>query len=459
VADQYGTIATRRPRRRWTRRTQLLRTAAGLGATGAVAGCAGSAPAGSAGRPAKTAPTTIRLWFHWGGATGAAAQQLIDEYNRTQGQQDKNAVAVEVVDSGLMQEKLTAAAAGGDPPDVWHTASSPKETSAAGLTVPFPKDEEQYVRQNYVPGAVGRMTLGGKVWGYPTEFQAPAHFYRRSHYRETGITSPPATTDEVYDIAIKLTRKDAGAGARFGYALNFDNTLMAYHLPSLIARFGGQMYVFDGDRPTKIDVATPPAIEAVGWWKRLIDAGVTQVGQMAFTDALRQGNASAAEYEVWWPLINLKNTGLTEVYDDLGFAVLPPKRGQKPAAFAYGWSLTAPKGARQPDERWPLMGWLMHKPAMPFSRFIVETVGAMPSPKDYPAPIPGWSDEMYKTYAVEMAKVAQGEPMARVLGWVEIRNAITEAIAPILTSKVGLQPGLAQLTDRLNEILLRNNRP
>ena len=54
------------------------------------------------------------------------------------------------------------------------------------------------------------MTLGGKLWGYPTEFQSPAFVYRKCHFREAGLTGPPDTTDEVFEQATKLTRK-AGA--------------------------------------------------------------------------------------------------------------------------------------------------------------------------------------------------------------------------------------------------------
>lgn len=53
------------------------------------------------------------------------------------------------------------------------------------------------------------------------------------------------------------------------------------------------------------------------------------------------------------------------------------------------------------------MRWMMHKPAMPFSHFIVERVGAIPSPTDYPANVPGWSEDMIKTCAVDTVKIVQ----------------------------------------------------
>lgn len=217
------------------------------------------------------------------------------------------------------------------------------------------KNEEQYVRQNYLPGAVDRMTLGGKIWGYPTEFQAPAYFYRKSHYKEAGLNAPPATTEDVFEHAAKLTRKTGGTYSRFGFGLNYDNSVISSHLPSLIARFGGQMYSFSGDRPVKVDVASPQALEAVGWWKRLVEAGLTQVGEQPLLDAYRNGITTATEYEGWYTLINLKYVGFEDIYQDLGGAIVAPKRGVKPVVYAGGWALVATKGSKQPEERWKLM--------------------------------------------------------------------------------------------------------
>jgi len=100
---------------------------------------------------------------------------------------------------------------------------------------------------------------------------------------------------------------------------------------------------------------------------------------------------------------------------------------------------------------------MMHKPAMPFSRFIVERVGAIPSPTDYPATIPGWSEEMIKTYAVETVKIVQAHPTTKVLGTGEITPAVMEKLPGIITGKIGLQTGLQELNAKLNEIVQRNN--
>jgi ABC-type glycerol-3-phosphate transport system substrate-binding protein len=446
-----------------SRRRHLRLTAGcfGAGLVGLAAGCAGAGAGGDgAGRAseAKTAVTPLRVWFHWGGPpNGDLAQQLIATYNETQGRQDANRAEVEVVPGAQMLEKLTTASVGGAPPDVWHAGTSAKVLATAGLTEPFPRAEEQYVRQNYVPGATDAVTFNGKVWAYPTELQAQAFLYRKSSFGEVGLSGPPADVDEVTSYATKLTRKVGETYERFGYALDFERAQIGGLLAQAIALFGGEMYTFGGDKPTKVDVATPAALEAVGWWKRLVDGGVTQGGRMGFVPAIQSGQVASFQMAPFFPLIQIRNQGLTAIYEDLAGSALPARRGVKPVALASGWSLTAPRGAAQPEERWKLMRWMMHKPAMPFSRFIVETIGSLPAPKEYPTPIPGWTREMHQTFVVETGKILKAHPALRVLAVAEIDAESVKALQAILGGQLGLQTGLQQLNRTLNEILVRNN--
>lgn len=438
-------------------RRVYLTALAGLSA-GAGAGVLSACAAGGGGAPGgveKAAPSSLRIWFHWGGVRGETIQKMMDDYNATQGQQDKNVVTVETVKDSEMLTKMTAAAVGGDPPDVWHANATPRVAAERGLVVAVPKEDEQYIKKQYVPGAVERMTLGGKVWGYPTEFQAPALVYRKSYYGEAGLSKPPATTDEVYEHAVKLTRKVGDTYQRFGFPIN--EGWFASVLPTLIARFGGQMIVFEGDRPVKVDVASTAALEAVGWWKRLVETGLTQLGRTPYAEAMRQGQTASTECFVWFVTGNTRDPGLMDIFEDLGAEVLPPKRGVKPVVYAGGWGLVGPSGAKQPEERWKLMRWMMHKPAMPFSKFIVEFVGSMPAPTDYPAKIEGWTAELSRAFAVETPKIAQSHPMNKVLGAPDINAAVAETTSAIVTGQLALQTGLQQLNTQLNEILRRTD--
>jgi multiple sugar transport system substrate-binding protein len=403
--------------------------------------------------------TPIRLWVHWGGQTLAALQkQVLDPYNSGQGAQDKIQVVVEQKDDSKWVEEMTAAKLGGDPPDIYHSWISSKVLSKNQFTDPLPADEGQYVKTSYYPGAVERLTIGGKIWGYPTEFQPLGYIYRKSYYQEAGITAPPTTVEEELDIAQKLNRQQAGQSLGLNDRIGFVifNSRLPQNLAGFIARFGGQMYTLDGDHPTKIDVASAQAIDAVSFWKKMIDAGVTE-GKNSTSKVWQQGQAATGEIEVWFPLLSIKAAGKADVFNDLGATAVPPHQGVKPTCYFYGYGLLPANGSKHPDERLQVLKAMMHKPAMPWSHFIVETVGSPPAPLDYPVPIPGWTSDLSTGYAQEAVKIAQANPEEKVLGLDEISQAYTTALQDMLANKVSVQSGLSQLNGQLNQILQRTD--
>jgi len=399
--------------------------------------------------------TPVRLRVHWGGLTQAALQkQVIDPFNNGPGAQQKIQLVVEQVPDSQFTEKMIASKLGGDPPDIYHPSASVKVLAQQQLGNPLPPDEGAYVKQNYYPGAGDRLTFQGKVYGYPTEFQPLGYIYRKSFFKEAGLTAPPATLGEQFDIAQKLTQKQGTTVTRIGF------TIMQSRLPqnfaTWISRFGGQMYTFDGDHPTKIDVASPQAIDAVTYLKKLVDAGVTE-GQLDYGGAWTKSQAASAEIEVWFSLISIRDAGKPDVFADLGAATVPPNAGVQPTWYFYGYGLVPANGAKHADGASQVMKALMHKPAMPWSHFIVETVGSPPAPTDYPVPIPGWTDDLTQAYAVQAPKIAAPRPEEKVLGVSELRKAYSATINDILANKISVQSGLSTLNPQLNDILKRTD--
>jgi ABC-type glycerol-3-phosphate transport system substrate-binding protein len=215
------------------------------------------------------------------------------------------------------------------------------------------------------------------------------------------------------------------------------------------------MFTFDGDKAVKIDLVSPQAIEAVSWWRGFVDDGVTQVGEMPFTDAWQNGLAAMGEIEVWFSLINLRDAGKKDIYDDIGVVAVPPKQGVNPTVFAGGWHLVSDRKTKQSDARWQFMSWMMHKPAMPFSRFIVERIGALPAPIDYPAEVPGWSADLLSGYAKETTAIAGMVPWVKVLGSGEIEKVVSTAIQSVMLKKQTPEEAMKEINPRVNEILQR----
>lgn len=404
----------------------------------------------------KTGNVDLKIWFHWGAATGDFAQEMINNYNTTQGEKDKAYVSIETIRDVEYRQKLTAARLAGTTPDVYHISVPIKELLKNEVLAEMPKEEQDYVKANYQAGPVERMTLGGKIWGYPTEFQAQALIYRKSYLKEAGL-EVPKTVQEAREAAKKLTRTEGGKKTRYGFTEWYDTSAASSsHIYSLIYRFGGTPFTFEGDRCVKIDIASPEAIQALGWWRGFVDDGVTQAGEMPYVDAWQNGLAVMSEMEPWHALINLRSAGKNDIYEDLGVASILEVPGKEKMILAGGWHLVADKNSKQSDVRWRFMAWMMHKPDMPMSRFIVEKVGSMPAPTDYPIDnIPGWTKDMIEGYAKIMPPLARATPTRNILGAGELQGAVRPAMEAIFLKKGNVEDILKELNPKLNEIIKR----
>jgi len=443
-------------------RRQMLKMMGTAGASVMLAACtpAPAAPTTSEGEGGQAAPasaaTDLVIWFHWGGATGETAQQFIDRYNTESGAADNINVVIETVPGGEYRQKMTASRLAGTGADVYHTSIPILELVTNGIVRELPDEDQAYVREKYIPAAVGRMTFQGKVWGYPTEHQAPALIYRRSILEKAGITEIPATAEEIRDLAKELTYEEDGQ-KYYGFTQWYDNYPATFHFPGIIWRHGGEMYRFEGDIPREVMVDTPECIEALSWWRGMVDDGSTQVGEIPFVDAWQNGLAIMGEIEPWFPFINLRDAGMTEVYDDLGVTHVRPKFGVDPVIQSGGWELVAESESEHPEAADKLMQWMMHGPDMPFSHFIVEVIGALPAPIDYPSPIPGWSEAMMQGYAGETAPITREDPNLKVLGSGEINQAITEVVQAVMLKQKDVEPALRELQPTLTAILERTD--
>lgn len=436
-----------------------------MGTTGiglVLAACAppapGAAPAASssgAAAPAATG-TELKIWFHWGGATGEFAQKMIDNYNQGQGAKDNIKVTIETVPGGEYRQKMTAARVAGTPPDVYHVSIPTVELVQNEIAMELPDEEQAYIKDNYIPAAVERMTFAGKVWGYPTEHQAPALIYRKSLLEKAGIKAIPDTTEEIRKLAKELTHEEGGK-KYYGFTQWYDNYPATFHFPGIIWRHGGEMYKFEGDIPTQIMVDTPECIEALSWWRGMVDDGSTQVGDIPFEQAWQNGLALMGEIEPWFPFIELRDQKIMDIYEDIGVTHVRAKTGLKPVVQSGGWELIAERNTKHPSEAIKLMQSMMHQPEMPFSHFIVERIGSLPAPLKFPTPIPDWPESMITGYAGETSPITRADPNLKVLGSGEINSAISETVQAVMLKQKEVAPALKELQPKLDEILKRTD--
>lgn len=206
------------------------------------------------------------------------------------------------------------------------------------------------------------------VFGVPKDVDDRVLYYRKDLLRRAGFVDdqgearPPRTWEELVDMAVALTERDArGRLTRVGFAPGFGDT----SLYQFGYNNGGRFLSPDGRRVTLDD---PRLAEALAWVVRLTDrlGGAAAVGAFAANfrtgalDPFLRGQV-AMKIDVNGPL----SGEVAQFGADLDYGVAPPPvpaaRVGDPAAartWASGWCYAIPTGARHPAAAWELIRFL-----------------------------------------------------------------------------------------------------
>jgi multiple sugar transport system substrate-binding protein len=200
------------------------------------------------------------------------------------------------------------------------------------------------IDRDFFPFVQG-MKVGGTYYALPTAVRSLSLFWNHKVFRDAGLdpNRPPATLDELVDIARKTTKRDAnGDLLTAGIALDTGGQDIQWIREVLIHEFGGAPYSADG---RKVTFSSPAGVAAVQWYTDLITKErVSALGFM--TDgvtAFRSGHAA----------MTIDGSFRLTAFDgqrglDYGVAELPGRNGVR-ANFASYWvnGITAKaKGAK-----------------------------------------------------------------------------------------------------------------
>jgi ABC-type glycerol-3-phosphate transport system substrate-binding protein len=99
---------------------------------------------------------------------------------------------------------------------------------------------------------------------------------------------------------------------------------------------------------------------------------------------------------------------------------------------------------------------MMDGPDMPFSKFIVETIGSQPAVKTYPLPIKGWPEDFATGY-LKAAEIATVAPRWKMLGNEEMGKVLKTMLESVLLGKATPKEALATADQTMKPILKRTN--
>ncbi|MGY9064938.1 ABC transporter substrate-binding protein [Streptomyces sp. CAS3] len=315
-----------------------------------TAGCA--APRQGTGRPGD--PIVLTLLSHYSsGVLKNALQDPVDEWNATHDRVKVRTKAVEFTD--LLTTFMVRQAAGQGADIIQPYCLWTGQLVRAGVLRPAPPEHTAEIRRGYSAAAVGAASVGGRVYGYPTETQTYALYYNARLLRAAGVPRPPRTWPELTDAAERTTRRDRYGNTLvqgFGLSSYDDSTTVGQTL-ALLNAAGGTFISADG-RSTAID---SPAGRAVFELEhRLVSKGASAPGVNVY-QAFPAGQVAMVISAGWWtgslrPLMGAD-------YREVGVAPVPvPRAGDRPATLSTGFLLGVNAASRFPREAWEFLRWL-----------------------------------------------------------------------------------------------------
>ena len=315
-----------------------------------ASGCA--APHQGTGRPGD--PIVLTVLSHYAsGELKEALQGPVDEWNATHDRVKVRTKAVEFTDLLTTFMVRQAAGQGADilhPYCLWNG-----QLVRAGVLRPAPSEHAEEIRRGYGEAAVGAASVGGKVYGYPTEVQTYALYYNKRLLRESGIDGPPLTWRELEDAAYRTAERDQYGNTLvqgFGLSTYDDSTTVGQTL-ALLNAAGGRFVSADG-RTTAID--SPAGRAVFDLEHRLVTKGASEPGVNVYK-AFPSGQVAMVVSAGWWT--GSLRAVMGEAYRDVGVAPVPvPEAGDERATLSTGFMLGVNAASEHPREAWEFLRWL-----------------------------------------------------------------------------------------------------
>jgi multiple sugar transport system substrate-binding protein len=311
-------------------RRGLLSLGGGFGLMAALAACGGSntpptasAPAGGNGGATYTGPNvTVKFWNGFTGADGVGIKQIVDDFNS---KNPKIKVEMNVYQWADFFQKLPAAVASGNGPNVAAMHVDDIGTAAAQNTIVPIQDiaDALKLKESDFSQIVWQGGLfQNKRYGIPLDIHPLVMYWNKQVFTKAGLDpEKPPTNKNDFEEALK-TMKGKGIKGYWVTPFQFTGGLTYF---GLIYQFGGSVF---SDDLKKATWDQDPAVQALTWMRSMIDQGYSPANVAQDADLVALHNAQNA--------ININ--GIWQVNDtvrgkknpqDFGATVMPQIGSQK----------------------------------------------------------------------------------------------------------------------------------
>jgi multiple sugar transport system substrate-binding protein len=390
-------------------------------ASGAPATAAGgSEPAASTGgsSPAANLSGELTVWAM--GNEGTKLSTLADAFTKAN---PGVKVSVTPVDWGQAVAKLQTAIAGNTTPDVSQMGTDMMgQFGATGAFEPVPSDISA---STYFESAWNTNDVAGVVSGVPWYVETRLLYYRTDIAEKAGITSPPATWDDLMAMAKAMKEK---GGSKWGISLGTKN--WQEYFPFLWQN-GGDVV----DASGKPALNSPQAVEALTFYDSFFKDGLTPKSVpegFDITPAFVKGD-NPMFFSGPWHLGLIDTAGGADFKSKWAIAPMPKK--VTGTSFLGGSNVVVFKNSKNKDAAWAFVKFLSD----PKTQALWYTTAT-----DLPAVQAGWDDPTVKSdpnvaLFGEQLKDTKAQPVSAT--WSELYSAINDTLEKMTTG--GMEPQAA----------------
>ncbi len=404
-----------------------------------VLGVLALATAIGAGVPASSfaqSPAEVNLWTYYGdtGAAAGCVKTAADDYNASQSAYQLKIRNLAFSD---FNQQVATAIAGGTTPDLMivDNPNNAQFAASGALLDLTSKVQEWGQADQFLAGPWNSAQWDGKTYGIPLGSNTVVLWINTDLATAAGLdpANPPKTWDDFAHWAQAMTNKDAGV---YGTALlaKKDETGTFLFLPWILQN-GGSI--------DKLD--SPEAIEALAFWKNLVDQGWAPKSAVndGFAEIYQQfttGKAGMMISGTW----NVASIGKDA--PDLHWEVATLPYTKQPASSLGGENWAVFASAKQPDGAWDFLKFVTD-PA--YGTKLTDCMGYMPSRKDVLAQVAAASanDPTMQVFLKQMESAAARGPLPN---WADasavIQDALQAALSGQKTPEQAMQDAAAQMS-------------
>jgi multiple sugar transport system substrate-binding protein len=212
-------------------------------------------------------------------------------------------------------------------------------------------------RQEFLPGTVAAMVYEDRVWGVPWFTDSGLLYYRQDLLEKAGFSDPPATWDELKEMAAKV-QADGGAkhGLVFTGAIYEGGTVLG---TEFIRGAGGD--ILDGK---EVVIGAPEAIRGLTVQQSLVADGIAPeaVGNFKEDEASGAFLRGDAVFMRMWPYAYdlLSDPEQSDIETgQVGLAQIPvADAGVTPVNVGGGWNFYVNASAGDQDGAWALIEFM-----------------------------------------------------------------------------------------------------